>query len=252
MTKHLFCMIAGTIFSVAASAGVISYSDLAAFNAATGTPPVAISFDGFAANSVLPATVAGVSFAAAGGNSLNVVAAADTFSTPGGAFPGYSDAVLLNNTLLATSGKMVLSPGGKELVPGPATAQEDGLTLTFATPVAAFGLDILFQSYDFGPFLSIAAFDQNGSLVYFGGPVAGAGGGGSPAATVFWGIQGTLGTTISRIEFDDSDRNNDNPDSNIGYDTLRFAGANVAVPEPGTIAFVGLGLIAAFVARSRR
>jgi hypothetical protein len=69
---------------------------------------------------------------------------------------------------------------------------------------------------------------------------------------VFWGIQGTLGTTISRIEFDDSDRNNDNPDSNIGYDTLRFAGANVAVPEPGTIAFVGLGLIAAFVARSRR
>ena len=54
-----------------------------------------------------------------------------------------------NNTLGATSGANVLSPGGVTLGPGPDDAVEnDDLTLEFATPVSAFGFDHLAQSAD--------------------------------------------------------------------------------------------------------
>ena len=117
----------------------------------------------------------------------------------------------------------------------------------------AFGIDLLFQSLDgfslagvtvYGPddattlysdtFLSIPS--QNGGGTYFLGFV-------SDSAT----------TNIGRIVFNDDDDNSVNPDSNLGYDTLRFVAPTPAIPEPGSYAMLLAGLSwLAFAGRRRK
>lgn len=95
--------------------------------------------------------------------SLWVVPGAETFTPPG--FTNVIDPEL--NKLFPTSGKWVLSPGGRELAPGPnPILEDDGLRLTFERPLSAVGFDILFQQLDCCSFVGIDVLGSNGSVLY--------------------------------------------------------------------------------------
>lgn len=221
---------------------------LTAFNAAAGNPGVAISFDALSGD-INGNTIGGVTFASFGGNTLEVVNGADTVTGP-----NYAGIINANtNKLFATSGDKVLSPGGTELVPGPATGEQDSLQLDFASPFAAFGLDILFQSYDAAPLVNYLVYDQNLVLIALGGIIGNGQGGGAPGGSVFFGVTSdNAATHIGRIVFVESDSNNIFPDNNVGYDTFRFGRPDGAIPEPGTWALMILGFGLAGAAMRRR
>lgn len=215
------------------SATIVTFTNLAAFDAAAGSPAIAIDFDAIATGTNLAgSTVNGVTFSSPGSNTLDVVAGASTF-TNGAAFSsGIIDAS--TNKLFPTSGENVLSPGGAELVPGTDVRELDSLQLDFSTPLAAFGLDILYQSFDFAPFTTFSVFDSSSSLLASGSTPAGPGGAGAPGGSAFLGwVSDAPATNIARIIFTESDDNASNPDSNIGYDTFRFGASQV--PEPGSL-----------------
>jgi hypothetical protein len=153
------------------------------------------------------------------------------------AFPGeYNPAT---NFLAATSGSKILSPGGSPLSPGPSPAvEQDGVQLTFcAGGVYAVAFSILFQSLDAQSYVSISVYDTSASpsLLWSSGlllstgvpscPPAYPGAisdppcGGAPHGEVFFGVCST--TPIGRIDVDETDSDNVNPDSNVGYDTIR-------------------------------
>jgi hypothetical protein len=244
MLRCLTILIIGSSLFVplSAAATVIFYQDdLPAFESAAGIPvPIQLDFDALPPGTDLSgASVAGVTLNSPDGNSLEVVQGLSTF-TPGG-FTGVIDAD--TNVLFPTSGSNVLSPGGEALVPGPALAEMDSLEILFDTPQLAVGLDVLFQSLDSGVTTpTVEAFDSLGSSLGVVG-ITGTGPGGSPGAAVFIGLVSDDPTTyISRLLVSEFDNNAEFPDSNIGYDTLRFA-----VPEPGTglLLLAGLVLLAA-------
>ncbi len=220
-------------------------SDLAGFNTAAGSPPIVINFDGLADNTNLAGqTVLGVTFSSPTGNSLPVVSSTQTV----GAYSGIIDAS--TNKLFPTSGTKVLSPGGSDLVPGSALAEQDDLQLVLGTPQEAFGLDILFQSLDCCPFTSFQVFDGANQLLASGQVLSPNGsGGGVPGGSVFLGFVSDS-ANIAKIIISDSDGNNAFPDNNIGFDTVRFGGQTTRVPEPSTLLMAGLGF-AALVVRSR-
>jgi hypothetical protein len=237
-----------------ASAAVVYFGgNLAGFNLAAGSPGVAIDFDAIApGTNIAGSTIAGVTFSNPDGNPLSVVAAASTFSGPGFAPPGDAD-----NVLPATSGLNVLSPGGPELVAGPALGQRDSLTLAFASPVSAFGLDVLFQSLDGASFFGYAIYDTNSVLLASNGfiPVPALPNGSDPTSPSSAGGAYFVGfvsdsANIGTIVFSEFDDNEGNPDSNVGYDTFRFAAA--PVPEPGVSLLLGAGLTAIVAAFRRR
>jgi hypothetical protein len=198
--------------------------DLAGFNAAAGNPPVVVDFDSIAPGTDIGGqTIAGVSFSPSPtGAPLIVVRASDT-TTPAAGFTGIIDAA--TNTLPATSGENILSPGGTTLGPGPDDAVEnDDLILTFATPVSAVGFDHLSQSADGFGFTNVTVLDGASNVLFSGSiPISNLGGGGAPAAADFWGIVSDA-NDIARIEVDEGDNNNSFPDCNIGFDTFRVAG----------------------------
>lgn len=216
-------------------------NDLAGFIVAAGDASIALNFDSIAANT----NVNGGSFLGATLNPntapLMVVRAADTFSTPGG-FPGFDD--LSGFVLPATSGENILSPGGAELVPGPDANQEDGLEVVFTSGTLYFGFDHQSQSRDGASYTSAAVYDMNGILMWSGTVPIGANSPWSGGAD-FWGIVSD-DAKIGRVMIWETDANNGNPDSNVGYDSMRYE----AVPEPGTLAVLGLGLLAARRRRS--
>jgi hypothetical protein len=218
-------LLVALVTPLGAGAAVTAFPlDLAGFNAAAGTPPVVVDFD-----DILPGTdiggqvLGGVRFdPSATGAPLIVVRASDTL-TPAAGFTGIVDAS--TNTLPATSGAHVLSPGGATLGPGPDdTVENDDLVLTFPTPVSAVGFDHLSQSADGFGFSNVTVFDASSNVLFSGSiQISNLGGGGAPAGADFWGIVSDA-NDIARIEVDEGDSNNSFPDANIGFDTVRIAG----------------------------
>ncbi len=225
----------------AARAGVTVYSqDLAGFMAAAGNPPVAIDFDGMAPGTDISGkTLWGVTFLGPGAPLL-VVRGSDTY-TPDGVFGGVID--IDTNTLIPTTGENVLSPGGTVLGPGPdGPVENDDLTVIFTTPLSAFGFDFLSQCADGMSYTSIKVYDTlNQPMLQEGIPITNNGNGGGGAAD-FWGIVSDT-ANIAKVVIDEFDSNSEYPDSNVGYDSIRL-------PEPATLALMGLGAVG-LIARRR-
>jgi hypothetical protein len=202
------------------------FEDLAGFNAVADSPPIVVNFDDITPNTdITGSTIGGITFSLgnqpAPSASLIVVRAVDTYTPPG------FDWSKPDNRLYATSGENVLSPGGIELAPGPNPLKEnDDLELTLSLPVAAIGFDILYQSLDGGSFTAITLLDTADSVLYYNNPIPIPGGWWAPGGTTFVGFVSDS-CNIAKIIIDDYDGNNLNPDSNIGFDTIRLG-----VPVP--------------------
>ncbi|HZB45800.1 MAG TPA: hypothetical protein VE360_11170, partial [Pyrinomonadaceae bacterium] len=205
------------------SAPTAFVGDLARFNAAAGSPAVAVDFEGVAPGTDISGqTIGGVTYQQ--GNQpapsapLIIVRGADTV-TPSG-FSSAPNAAA--NKLLPTSGENVLSPGGTVLAPGPNPAVEnDDIRLSFAQPVAAVGFDILFQSLDCCSFTSVRVLDPNGQVIYNNPQFpTGSAPGGVPGGSVFFGLVSPA-KNIAAVVIDDFDGTADFPDSNLGIDTVR-------------------------------
>jgi hypothetical protein len=225
----------------AAAAVTAFFGDLAGFNTAAGSPPVVVNFDTMIhGTNIDGAMLGGITFnpASAPSAPLIVVTSASTY-TPAG-FTGVIDAD--TNKLPATSGEMILSPGGYVLGPGPDPAVEnDDLQLTFGPGVSAIGFDVLFQSRDYASYTSVTVYGPSNEVLYSQGsiPVAGGGGAGAPGGSVFVGFVSSS-ANIARIVLDESDDNAINPDCNIGYDTFRMT-PGATIPAPGAIVLAALG-----------
>jgi hypothetical protein len=232
-----------------ATAGVMVFPmNEAGFLGATGALQT-LNFDSIApGTNITGQVIQGIEFQAPG-SPLIVVDAASTATT--GGFSNTVDTSL--NRLYATSGRNVLSPGGAELAPGPDPAREaDSLTLVFHNPVVAFGLDLLWQQADPSSLTDVRVFDDNNVLLHSArlGSTPQVNGNGWTGGSDFFGVVATGGTLIGRIEFIEMDGDNRYPDSNIGYDSMRFQGSDV--PEPASMALVGAGLLAAGLMRRRK
>jgi hypothetical protein len=224
----------------ATGAITVFQNDLAGFNAAAGSPPISITFDALADNTNLASTTfATVTFSSPDGNSLLVVPGASTVSAIGDS----------DNKLFPTSGTKVLSPGGVDLVAGPALGQRDSIVLTFASPLSAFGLDVLFESLDTSSFTSFTLLDAANTTLASGGvntnvcaPGSDPTSGGCAGGSWFLGFVSDS-ANIKTVQITDSDDNNVNPDPNIGYDTFRFVRQEQPVPEPSSLLLVGAGFV---------
>jgi hypothetical protein len=232
-----------------ASPGITPYFDnLAGFNAAAGSPPIVVDFDSIAPNTdITGLTFSEITFnlgnQPAPSAQLVVVRAADTYSTPG--FNWYGP----DNRLYATSGENVLSPGGVELRPGPDPLFENDDLMLVLSPVRAIGFDILYQSLDGQSCTAIAIFDGSGNVLYNNNfiPIPGDGGQ-PPGGTTFVGFVSNS-PNIAKIIIDEFDENELNPDSNIGFDSIRIAatatvgGILVPIDKFGLLApYIGLAL----------
>lgn len=210
--------------------------DLAGFNAAAGNPPIIIDFDGIPPGTdPTAAPIAGVTFAAPGAPLL-VVRGADT------CIP--NEAPTCTHRLYPTSGENCLSPGGTVLEEGNPAIENDDLSLTFSSPVAAFGIDLLEANLNTGDYIFIRAFDLEGMQI-FTSVIHTPGDGDPPNGTPgshFFGIVSSV-PNIARVEFDETDSSDS--DSNIGYDTIRvswiaayhrdLAGFNQAAGNPPVV-----------------
>jgi hypothetical protein len=189
------------------SASVVAFvGDLAGFDAAAGSPPIAIDFDALPPGADLTCmSPGGALLASPDGNALIVVRGADTVSTPEG------DA---DNRLFPTSGENLLSPGGLMLdTTTGVLAQRDGLRIVFAQPVSAFGLDLLFQPLDGYSLAGFEVRNANGSVVASNGllPIPSLGNGSDPMSGGAQGgplFVGFVSDTaeIARVDFLDTHR----------------------------------------------
>lgn len=215
---------------------------LTAFNVIAGSPPISINFDLIPSGTdVSNSIINGVKLSSESGNSLMVVDASTTSSFCCGD----------QYKLFATSGANVLSPGGAELVGGPDIREEDGLQIDFSTPVSAFGVDLLFQHLDGASLTGVAVYGLDHvtpmySNIFLSIPSVDSG------DSFFLGFFSNSPTTnISRIVFNEFDSDSVNPDSNIGYDTIRFIAPPIPEPQTYAMLLAGLGLLG-FVARRKK
>lgn len=241
MKKLMFFSLIMILAVSTANASISVFAmDEAGFNAAVSNPLTFINFDNeLRGTNYTGQNVQGVTFQSSG-SPLFVVKGSDTFSpdeflkTVGAS---YSFDLALNK-LNATSGEMLLSPGGVVLGPGPNdNIANDDLELIFDNPVAAFGFDQIMQSADTYNRVFVTVYDSAGAVLLPTQRIltTDTGGRGAPGGSDFWGIVSS-NTDIKRIVFDEFDYDEFNPDANVGYDTLRYA-----VPEPCTMLLIGLG-----------
>ena len=199
------------------------YDDPAGFNTAAGSPPVLVSFDDIAAGTNISGTTrAGIAFTAPAGDpsgSPLIVVAGSGTSTPPDQFSGTTNPSA--NKLFATSAPNVLSPGGAVLGADPAV-QGDHLQMTFAAPVSAVALDVLFQSEDGLCIASVFISSETGPLhnssIPCGSMPGGAGG------STFAGFVSPQ-PDIKTVLVVDQDNDSAFPDGNLGYDSVRASGS---------------------------
>jgi len=225
--------------AVAAPAVQAFFGDLAGFDAVAGAP-VKVTFDDLAhATDIEGAVLAGATFSSGPGDNAApvVVRAADTVTPEGFGSGGIFDPA--DNTLIATSGANVVSPGGPTLSPGPdPSVENDDLVVGFSPRVSAVGFDLLLQSLDGYSGVSVRLLDPSGAVLYANdlipsGPEPQPPGAVPPGAPWFVGFVSPT-RNIATLVIDEYDDDGFRPDSNIGFDTFRFS----AAPRPGTIAVV--------------
>jgi hypothetical protein len=234
-----------------AEAGVVIYSmDLAGFLIGSAGPLEVIDFDDIApGTNISGAVIQGVRFVAPGAPLL-IVQGNSTETTDGFIYGGDTS----QNKLFPTSGENVLSPGGTQLVPGPnPTVENDSLSLELLQPLAAFGIDLLWQQADGQSYTHVHVYDPAGTLLYSAllNSLELANGSGWSGGADFFGIIATGGDRIGRIDFLESDDDMRYTDSNIGYDTIFYQTAT-PTPEPASMALIGGGLLALGLVRRRK
>lgn len=247
-------VLAGLLLTNAAQAAVVNFiDDEAGFTAAAASQTLSvIDFESLVGRDLSGQTVQGATFSSPDGNSLDVVSAAATGTVAASYVSGVPDPT--TNVLFATSGGAVLAPGGPEMFGGNVLSQRDSLEITFAAPVSAFALDVLYQSLDFNPLNGLSVFDVDGNLI-LNAPIedGNAFPGGSPAGSIFVGlVSDDPLTDFARILISETDSDAAFPDNNIGYDTIRFSRITEppAIPVPATLP-MGLAAIAVMSAMGR-
>ena len=142
-----------------------------------------------------------------------------------------------------SSGLNVLSPGASD-----PTLQQDDLEVVFGTPVRAAGLDVVFDAPDGLSFVSVIFYDAGGTLLCGNGFIP------SPVGAPGYQFVGCASpvANIARILVDEFDDTSDFSDDNVAYDSIIFSPGVTAIPEPATVALVGLGLAALPLARRAR
>ncbi|MDX2117190.1 MAG: hypothetical protein SFY96_03295 [Planctomycetota bacterium] len=200
-----------TSFAAHALAGGSLYFDRAQFNADANTGATAVEgFDSYDPGSNLTgATLNGMTLTGAANMPLMVIRAADG----------------VRNPMASTSGMNVLSPGGSNI-----GLEEDDLTITFATAVQAFGLDVIFDAPDGASFVGVTFRDVTGAIIASNGFIPAPNG--APGFTFVGFVSDRA--NIASVTFDEFDPS---PlDDHVAYDSL-----TVSVPTPGSLALLGIG-----------
>lgn len=220
----------------AAATFTAHFNDARAFSAAAGTVPAVIDFDRIVPGTDIGgSTFSGVTFRPRGSRLL-VVRGSDTVTDPAEFWFGCPPTNVATNKLLATSGALVLSPGGTRLAAGapgataarpvsPADAallQNDDLELVFAPPVSAVGFDLLYQALDGNSYVGITVYGRQGETLFARSPIPATNRVRSGGAE-FVGFTSSA-ANIARIVIDEHDDDNICPDSNVGFDTFRVVG----------------------------
>jgi len=208
------------------------YTDRTAFNADPGAAgTTTIDFDGFATGTDLTgSTLSGATFTAPGSSPLTVIAGAT-----GVRFPDSP-----------SSGANILSPGGSD-----PNLQNDDLDITFATPVQAAGLDVVFDVPDGASFVGVTFFDSLNNVLFSNGFIP------APSGAPGFQFVGFVSNSanIKRVSFDEFD--DTAFDDNVAYDTVTFSNitpSSSAAPEPGSAALLlsGMATLTGIALRNRR
>jgi DNA-binding SARP family transcriptional activator len=201
-------------------------NDLDAFNFAADFPPIMVDFEDLEGGAdITGKAFNGVRFEkkSPSGAPLIVVKSDETVTPEGFRCEPLGDPAHLK--LLPTSGGKVLSPGGTALAPGPDPAlEDDDLVMIFEKPVAAVGLDLLWQAI--GNPVRIVLQDTRGKIIDTEEVSLSLGtiGVAPPSGNMFVGFRANE-KVISKVIVDESDNDSCHQDANIGYDTIRFAAA---------------------------
>ena len=154
-----------------------------------------------------------------------------THGNPSGTFYG------LQQSFGGWSGNF--APGDNLLYNGAAfTGQRGSVTLSFATPVAAVGAQI--QSDFYGAFTAtLSAFDSQGNQIF---TESGVSNGNADNSAIFLGVASTL-ADISSIVYSTVDMSGNAQDDDFAINRLDFRAQPLGVPEPASIALLGIGAL---------
>jgi len=196
-------------------AAPVAYTNRASFLSAV-TSPYSINFDDLAAGTVITnQTIMGITFKSPGSIPLEVINASTG----------------VRYAMTTSTGTRLLSPGGSNT-----SLEEDDLELIFATPMQAFGMDIVFDMPDTASYVSASFYDASNNLIHQIGPHI-------PAPTGGMTFVGLITDTvmIKRVVIDDFDPSL--PDDHIAYDSLLFS----PVPEPVSMILMLSGMISLYL-----
>lgn len=204
------------------------FSRTAFLGALGGTPTVTIDFDGIVAGTDLTGSAIGELQL----DRLDVGCPGVSYGASLYRCGTQTSAALIvvagSPALPATSAPNLLSPGGANVSTcnHPATENDD-LKLTFATPVSALGIDIVFKSADGFSAVGVRFLDASNAILhetpFIPSPFVGLGVPGSQ----FVGFVSSS-SSIKSVEIDEFDENCINPDEHVGYDSLVYVRGGIA------------------------